>query len=172
MRAGTLSLLLLVTAFLVALMGVAHGREWIDRLAVVFVPGRALLLRLASWARHLEPLCSWSRAWPVLMLALSKKAIEIVMVLLVQKACGIPFAPETAVLIVAALSVTTMLPATPANVGVYEATVLLVYQWAGIAPATALAAALLQHAVQLIPILAMGYGVLLARRPRLLRRSA
>jgi uncharacterized membrane protein YbhN (UPF0104 family) len=165
MRVGAFTLLLLVMALLVALLAVAHGRDRLRGLAAVLPAAAERLLHpLADWAAHLEPLRSWARAWPVVALALGKKALEIVAALAVQQACGIPLSVETAVLIVAALSVATMLPAAPANLGVYEATVLLIYQWSGVPAAIALAAAVLQHAMFLAPALGCGYLVILSGR--------
>ena len=51
-----------------------------------------------------------------------------------------------------------------AGLGVYSATAFAVYTFLGIAAGPALAAGLLQHVVEIVPSLAVGYGVLVASR--------
>jgi uncharacterized membrane protein YbhN (UPF0104 family) len=69
------------------------------------------------------------------------------------------------VLVVAALGLSTLIR-TPGNLGVYEATVLLIYSSLGVPPALGLAAAVLQHFAALVPRLGGGLIVLAARGSR------
>ena len=65
--------------------------------------------------------------------------------------------------IVATLGLSTMIQVTPANLGVYEATVFFVYRSFDIPAANALAAAVLQHFSVLMPSLGIGYLLILYR---------
>ena len=81
----------------------------------------------------------------------------------VQYACAIPPSAASAVTIVATLGLSTMIQVTPANLGVYEATVFFVYRSFDIPAANALAAAVLQHFSVLLPSLGIGYLLILYR---------
>jgi uncharacterized membrane protein YbhN (UPF0104 family) len=167
MRNGVLLLLGLTVAALAALLMVAHASERLRAFAAGFSGLAAQLAdQAAVWADHLKLLRNPSQAWPVLAIGIAKKGLELAAILAVQVACGIPLSIEIAVLALAALSVTTMLPAAPANLGVYEATVVFVYQSAGVPQPVALAAALLQHAAVLAPSLAVGAIALLVHHRR------
>ena len=71
-------------------------------------------------------------------------------------ACGLPVGPEIIVLVIASIAVVTMVPVPAGNVGLYELAVVGAYQWVGVAPEIALAAALLQHAIALGSVLIPG----------------
>lgn len=167
LRGGALSLLSMVAVGLIVLATIAHAGEGLNRLASrrsgLFAN---LVQRLGGWAGHLELLRSRSRIGRVLALSVGKKLVEVAAALAVQKAAGIPISVEAAILVVAALSIAVMIPAAPGNLGVYEATVLLVYQSMGVSAPTALAAALLQHAAALLPGIGVGGVVALMRHRR------
>jgi uncharacterized membrane protein YbhN (UPF0104 family) len=71
--------------------------------------------------------------------------------------------PESALLILAAVNLATLLPVVPGNLGVYEAAVVLAYSYLGIAPERALGIALVQHACWFAALALPGYRWL-ARR--------
>jgi uncharacterized membrane protein YbhN (UPF0104 family) len=79
----------------------------------------------------------------------------------VQKSLSLDLPMWTPILVMGALNLTTVLPVTPGNFGVYEGTVFLVYQFCGLAPELALSLALLQHLCFLLPMVGTGYLVLL-----------
>ena len=56
-----------------------------------------------------------------------------------------------------------MVAVAPANLGVYEATVFIVYRYLGVTPEQALGLALLQHLCFLIPMVGTGYFLILFR---------
>lgn len=93
-----------------------------------------------------------------LVLALLKKALEIGAALAVQLACGIDASPAAAVLVVAAVSLTTLVPIVPANLGTHSAGVFAAYALLEVPGERALAAGLLHHAALLV---ASGMVVLL-----------
>jgi uncharacterized membrane protein YbhN (UPF0104 family) len=164
-REGAVALLGIVIAFLAVMLVAAHGGQGIRWLALrLRSPARRVALALAEWTFYMEPMRSIARASSVLGLGLGKKAVEVVAVLAVQQACGIAVDLGQAVLVVAALGLSTVLPRLPANLGVYEATILLIYEWCGVPTDAALAAAILQHAAFLLPAIGGGYVILLARQ--------
>lgn len=100
------------------------------------------------------------RAAAVVLLALAKKGTELLAAFAVQGACGIELSWVSAIVAVAAVSVATALPLVPGSVGIYSAAVFGAYRLLGVPPSQALAAGILQHAVELVPALVIGYGTL------------
>ena len=160
LRAGLLSLVAGFMLLLMPLALLAHSwerlRVWLDRSA-----GRvhSLIVSIVSWGRHLEAMRDVRRAAPALGLAVLKKSAEVVAILATQLAFGLDPSLATAVLIVASLAVTTLLPVSPANLGIYEATVFAAYRYVGVPNDTAVGLALVQHACFLMPSILTGYGV-------------
>jgi len=168
MRGGAWSLLGLVAALMILLVALAYGTErlhWFARRRSGLI-ARALA-GLAGATQHLSGLRrGGGPVWLALAYALVKKGCEVAAALAVQYACGIDLGLAAAVLVVAALSLSTLIR-TPGNLGVYEATVLLIYSSLGVPPALALAAAVLQHFATLVPRLGLAPIILMARRVRL-----
>ena len=64
-----------------------------------------------------------------------------------------------------AVSLSTMVSAAPANLGVYEGSAFLAYRALGVTPETALALGVVQHVLYLIPMAGAGWlAVTLGRR--------
>jgi uncharacterized membrane protein YbhN (UPF0104 family) len=166
MRDGTWSLFGAVAAIVILLVLLAFSTErlrWFAQQKPGLI-GR-VLANVGAFTQHLSELRRGGGAiWIALGYALGKKALEIAAVLAVQYACGIDLSPASAVLVVAALGLSTLIR-TPGNLGVYEATVVLIYSSLGVPPALGLAAAMLQHAVTLVPRLGGGLVVLAGRGP-------
>jgi uncharacterized membrane protein YbhN (UPF0104 family) len=59
----------------------------------------------------------------------------------------------------AALNLATILPLTPGNFGVYEATAFLIYKFSGISSEISLSLAFLQHLCFLLPMTGTGWIV-------------
>jgi uncharacterized membrane protein YbhN (UPF0104 family) len=159
------TLFVIVIACATGLGLLAYGRGLLQSAAARlrgFIGRLAKLI--AACGDHLEPLRHGSRAWYAMLLGVAKKLMEVASALAIQKACGLPLDFDAAVLIVAALSLASVLPAAPAHLGVYEATVVIVYQMFGVAPATALAAAVLQHAAELLVSIGSACSLVLARQ--------
>jgi uncharacterized membrane protein YbhN (UPF0104 family) len=168
MRDGTWSLFGAVAAIIIVLTLLAYSTERLHRFAQrnPGLPARALT-SVGTFTEHLAGLRrGGGPIWIALGYAIGKKALEVAAVLAVQYACGIDLSPASAVLVVAGLGLSTLIR-TPGNLGVYEATVVLIYGSLGVPPALALAAAVLQHVVVLVPRLGGGLIVLLTRRPGL-----
>ena len=168
-RDGALSLLGVTAVLFVILFTFAHGTSRIRRY-VDQRPGRIarLATKICDGARHLDVLHSRVRMSVGYLFAIGKISCDVLAALAVQYACGITLQPQSAILVVAALNLATLLR-TPGNLGVYEATVLIIYQSLGIPTATALAASVLQHFVALLPTLSIGLIVFATRRSALSR---
>ena len=172
-RGGLLSLVAIFAIALAALMLLAH--RW-ERIAARLQPAQrpeGLLSSAVRWGEHLETLRDGRRTATVALLAAAKKFAEILAVVAVQLAFGLEPSFAAAVVVVAALALSTLVPIAPANLGVYEATVFGAYRFLGMPAETALGLALVQHLCFLLPSLAPGYVMLTLRQlvPRL-RRDA
>lgn len=165
LRTGILSLLGGVAALLAILLLLAHrGTRLRDRLLDRPSSVRTLAARLMTWGAHFDSLRDSGLAWRLVGLALGKKAAELLGILAVQMAFGLEPSIAGALLVLAALSVTTLLPVAPANLGVYEATVFATYRFLGVPAESALGIAIIQHLCFLLPALATGYLMLTVRQ--------
>lgn len=163
-RGGLLSLVAVFVIAFAALMLLAHRWEHIARaLPSTSGPG-GLLGAAVRWGEHLETLRDARRTATVALLAAAKKFAEILAVIAVQLAFGLEPSFVDAVVVVAALALSTLIPIAPANLGVYEATVYGVYRFLGVPAETALGLALVQHLCVLLPALAPGYLMLTLRQ--------
>ncbi len=70
----------------------------------------------------------------------------------------------SALLVLGALNLTTMLPLVPGNLGTFEATIVLIYTQLGMPAEQALGMALVQHACYLVSFALPGYWWLGKRR--------
>ena len=160
LRAGVLSLFIAFVTLLVTLVVLAHfGDALKSRLNRRAGRVRSRIASIVAWGRHLEAIREPRRAAPAIALAVLKKAAEVVAILAAQLAFGLDPSVAAAVLVVAALAVTTLLPVSPANLGVYEATVFAAYRYLGVPADTAVGLALVQHACFLLPSVVTGYAV-------------
>lgn len=150
----------------VLLLVVAAAAWYAGRLSTSAL-GRALPPRLtrvaAAAGAALAPIRSPARSGAALALALGKKLAEALAILCVQRAFGVSLAPESALLVLAAANLATLLPIVPGNLGVYEAAVVLAYSYLGVPPERALGIALVQHACYFAALALPGYRWL-ARR--------
>jgi uncharacterized protein (TIRG00374 family) len=118
---------------------------------------------ISRCAHHLEALRS-VRLFAVGMgTALAMKGVEVFAIWAIQKSMGVELPFWTILLVLASVSLVSMVPVSPGNLGVYEAAVFFVYQYLGLPAEQALGLALLQHICLLIPYIATGYLILLLR---------
>lgn len=164
-RAGLASIVVGVAALLLVLLALAYrgtaARDW---LLLGSSSARRVVARAAALGAHLEMLRELPRALRVCALALLKKTFELLAIVAVQLAFGLAPSLPLALLVLAALAVTTLLPIAPANLGVYEATVFAAYRFAGVSTELALGIAVIQHACFLVPMLGTGYVTLTMRQ--------
>lgn len=173
LRTGVLGLLLGVAALAVVLFPLAHQwRRHRDRLPSG--PGfnaAGRLARLLAWGEHFEALRAPRLLVRLVGLAVAKKGLELGAILAIQVAFGLDLRFDGAILVLAALALTTLVPVAPANLGVYEATVFAIYRFLGFPAETALGIAIVQHVCFLLPSTATGY-LLVTLRPLRRRENA
>lgn len=154
-------------AGVVLLVLVIAGAAWYARALTTSALGRALPPRVARAAIAagiaLAPVRSPVRSAAALGLALAKKLAEALAILCVQRAFGVGLTPQSALLVLAAVNLATLLPLVPGNLGVYEAAVVLAYSYLGVPAERALGIALVQHACYFVALAVPGYWWL-ARR--------
>lgn len=167
LSAGVLSLVAGVLLLFVVLLLLAHfGAVITSQLRETETRGRELVAKLTGLGAYLTALREPSLAVRVFGLAFLKKALELGAIIAIQAAFGIDPSFAPAVLVLAALAVTTSLPVAPANLGVYEATVFATYRYLGIDAEAALAMAIVQHLAFLLPMIGTGYVTLTLRQLR------
>ena len=118
---------------------------------------------VSRWGQHLEGLRNAQTFIYGVILAYGMKLGEASAIWGIQKSFGLELPVWSALLILAALNLTTIIPLAPGNIGVYEATVFFIYQHLGIEPEKAIALAITQHLCYLIPLAGTGYLYTLAK---------
>lgn len=165
LRSGVLTLVAGVAALMLAVLVLAHGWEQTRARLSRFASGPAsLLARVLAWGTHFGAMREPAVAARLVALALAKKLAELAAIVAVQGAFGLDPSFSAGILVLAALAVTTLLPVSPANIGVYEATVYSIYRFLGFDAATAFGIALLQHTCFLAAGLVPGYILLTTRQ--------
>ena len=145
------ALFALGSALVIAAWRHADVAGWVSRV----LPPRGANA-VGTFASSLEPLRSASRGIPALGLALLKKAVEVAAILCIQRAFGVHLPIAGAVLVLATLNLATLLPLVPANVGVFEAAIVLCLTRMGVAPELALGIAVVQHLCYFVALAAPG----------------
>jgi uncharacterized membrane protein YbhN (UPF0104 family) len=156
MEHGRTTLGVAVGALLLLLVGIAWRADALSRLAARALPSRVTQLIGAAGAA-LAPLRSPTRGGGALLLAFAKKIAELAAIICIQHAFGISLPLSSALLVLAALNLATLLPIVPGNVGIYEAAVVLAYGWLGVNAERALGLAVVQHACYFAALALPGY---------------
>jgi uncharacterized membrane protein YbhN (UPF0104 family) len=156
MASGAHSLLAAVGALAIGIVLVAWRGDTLSSWAARGAPPRAARL-LSSLGAGLAPIRSPSRSGGALALALAKKAAETLAIYCVQRAFGVELPLASALLILAAVNLATLLPLVPGNLGVYEGAVVLAYAYLGVPPERAIGIALVQHACFFLALALPGY---------------
>ena len=156
MRAGGATLVIGVIGLLCLCSAAIWQRERLVSMASRVLPPRAAQA-IDNIGGALEPLRSPSRGGSALALALAKKLAEILAIACVQRAFGITLPLASAVLVLAALNLATLLPLVPGNLGVYEGAVILVYTRLGLTTEHAVSIAIVQHACYFVALALPGY---------------
>lgn len=129
--------------------------------------GRVRLPRvIRDWAAGLRGATRPGVVVGGLALGLGMKCAEMGGILAVQHALGVELPLWSALAVLAAVTLSTMVSLAPANLGVYEGSAYLAYTALGLAPETALGLAVLQHIAYLIPMAGTGWITVLVTRPR------
>jgi uncharacterized membrane protein YbhN (UPF0104 family) len=169
MERGRTALGVGVGALLLGLVAMAWRAEAMSRLAAGVLPPRLARL-IATSGAALAPLRSPTRGGGALLLALAKKVVELGAIVCLQHAFGLSLPLSSALLVLAALNLATLLPIVPGNVGIYEAAVVLAYSRFGVSAERALGIAVVQHACFFAALALPGYRWL--AREALSRTSA
>ncbi len=156
MARGAAALVGAVGALVAVVVVVAWQAARATTLAGRLLPA-TLARRIVSVGAALAPVRSPSRALGALALALLKKLAESLAILCVARAFGVELAVPSALLVLAAVNLATLLPLVPGNVGVYEAAAVLAYGYLGVSPERALGIALVQHACYFVALAVPGY---------------
>ncbi len=114
---------------------------------------RGFLLRLAASVQLIHAPYNLLRA---LGYSLASDVTEMLTIRMCLEACGIQVPPATGLAVFVAINAISVLPAVPGQLGVMEVGVVLVLGAAGIGGAPALAAVLLFHVLQLVPVTLAG----------------
>jgi uncharacterized protein (TIRG00374 family) len=165
MQGGAAGLAALVALLLVGLLLAARRHDMLARWASGSNP-RSLLALAARWADRLETLRTPRRFLAALGACFAMKLVEGLGIFAAQHALGVSLPASSAVFILAAAGLGTMLPVAPGNVGTYEASVFLAYRWLGVSSGDALALAVVQHLAYLAASTGAGYVVLSVRQVR------
>jgi uncharacterized protein (TIRG00374 family) len=118
---------------------------------------------ISRWAHHMEALRNFRVFSLGMGIALAMKGMEVLAIFMVQKCFGLDLPIWTVFMVLASVSLVTMVPVAPGNLGIYEATVFFVYKYFGLPPEQALGVALVQHVCYLTPLIGTGYLILLIR---------
>ena len=118
---------------------------------------RRALHSFAHAAEDLDSLRSPRKFASLLALSGVEKAIELCAITGIQLACGIAPSLAGVLLVSTAVNVAVVVPGVPANFGLYEAAIMLAYDYLGVPSDKALTAALLQHMSYLLVAVGGGY---------------
>lgn len=157
MHAGVAGLCAGVVGLLTICLAAAWNHEAIMPLMSQVVPQR-VAAAFGRMGAALAPLRSPRRAGSVLMLSLAKKTVEVFAIVCVQHAFGFHLPLASGILVLAVLSLATLLPIVPGNLGVYEAAVVLAYTHLGVPPEHALGMAIVQHGCYFVALALPGYA--------------
>ena len=155
MRHGLQSLLVVV-ALLVMFLGALAWRPALMGLVARRLPPR-LTGPLHRTAAALSPLLDFRLGGLALVLALLKKLAELAAIVAMQRAFGVELPLASALLVLGALNLATLLPVLPGNVGLFEGAMVIAYRALGVPAEQALAIAVLQHACYFVALALPGY---------------
>jgi uncharacterized membrane protein YbhN (UPF0104 family) len=120
-------------------------------------PSRHPIGFLGETARHLEAVREPGRLAGGVLLALAQKMTEALAVACVLVALGVAVPWWGVLAVVVAVNLSTLVSVTPANLGLYEASAVLVYLALGLSQEVAVTIAVVQHAAYLIPLAGIGW---------------
>jgi uncharacterized protein (TIRG00374 family) len=161
---GVRALVVAVMLLFVTLMVLARRGERLRQALAHRVPARVADV-VERAIRALTPLRSPVHGGGAFAIAILKKCCELLAILAIQHAFGIVLPASSALVVLAALNLATLLPLVPGNAGVFEAVVVVAYGWLGVSPEQALGMAVVQHAVYFVALALPGYAWLARTLP-------
>jgi uncharacterized membrane protein YbhN (UPF0104 family) len=159
-EAFALALLVLATALLTHLgpLAVALSSAGVAAYLAVLAAGRALVPRFGRWPRVQRALSAGLRASTprrvaaMAALSLLGWSAEIVMLMLFQRAFGLPVSAATALLTLVGINAAIAIPAVPGNFGTFEAGAAASLMVAGAPREVAFSYALTYHLSHVVPV--------------------
>ncbi|MEO6567516.1 MAG: lysylphosphatidylglycerol synthase transmembrane domain-containing protein [Opitutaceae bacterium] len=113
----------------------------------------------AKWGQHLEVLKNPGLLSLAVGLSLAIKLCGLVAIYAVQRSLGVELPFATTPLVLAAVTLATLVSISPSDLGVHEAATFGAYRLLGVAPGEAAALGLVQHACFFLPIVGTGYAL-------------
>jgi len=165
MKQGIFGLVVIIFLFLCVLLYFAYRFRKYKESGVSYHRTRKekIIHFLSRWGHQLEGLRNPRIFFYGVILAYGMKLGEASAIWGIQQSFDVNLPIWSALLILAALNLTTLVPLAPGNLGVYEATVFFIYQYLGIPPEQALVLALVQHLCYLLPMAGTGYIFILLK---------
>jgi uncharacterized membrane protein YbhN (UPF0104 family) len=157
MRDGIRGFAVAVLLLLLAMLALSRLGDERRRRLLAPLPSRGAEV-LGRAIHALAPLRSTLHGGGALVLALLKKGCELLAIVAIQRAFGVELPPSSALVVLAALNLATLLPIVPGNAGIFEAAVVLAYGWLGVPGERALGMALVQHATYFVALALPGYA--------------
>lgn len=156
LTAGIVTLAIAVATLLtLTMIGAWRADAAMRRLERIASP--RVLRAIAGMGSALSPLRSPRRGGIALVIALAKMGAEVAAILCIQRAFGVSLPVASAVLVLAALQMATLIPVVPANLGIYEGAIVLIYTRLGLTTEQAIGMAVVQHAVSFAALALPGY---------------
>jgi len=110
----------------------------------------------SKWAHHLHTIRDYKRFLLTIALSIMTKLCEVMAVFIIQKGMHMDLPFWSPFFVVAALNLVYMVPITPGNLGIFEATAYFAYTFMGVPPTQALSLSLVIHFVYLLPMIVPG----------------
>ena len=159
-RAAGMTILLGAPALAIGFAALSRRRDLLDRLAGEADGRMGAVLRFVSQTTHrLDAIRRPALFALGVALALAKKVAEALAIAAIALALGVDLLPWHVVGALLAVSLSTMVSITPANLGVYEGSLFLVLRATGVDTDLALAMALLSHVAYLLPVAGTGLAI-------------
>ena len=131
--------------------------------ASIAVAAWSLTVVVASrWAAELAILEDWRRLATALAGVVAMKVAQVIAILAVQRAFNLDLTTGGTLIVLAAISLGTMVPLAPGNLGTFEASAFLAYRYLGVSPEQSLALAIIQHVCFMLPAVGIGYAYISA----------
>jgi uncharacterized protein (TIRG00374 family) len=158
MRVGVIVVCSGVAGLLIAMVALAHTYAYIrPRVKGELTFTSRMRILASTWAQRMETLRSVKHSLLALMFAIATKVAEGAGLLAVQAAFGVDLSLGSTALVLAAVTLGSMIPIAPGNVGTYEAGAIIAYRHLGVDPSTATLLALMSHMCFMIPSVGIGY---------------
>lgn len=163
-RAVAVTLFVGVPVLMGLLTFAAHRRQALEAIAARATGLWGRVARaLHELSRNLDTLRRPTELVVPLILGLAQKMVEAFAIAAVIMALGVSVPWWGVVATLVAVNLSTLVSITPANLGVYEGSAFLVFTALGVDADMALALAIVQHVVYLIPLAGIGWVVSMTR---------